>query len=61
VCHLDSSKSGLIALISAFQTSAIDGLFERVAGQHAENQGHSGIKLSELNAASSFGYDDVVV
>jgi hypothetical protein len=61
VSHLDSSESGLISLISAFQTSTINGLFQRVAGQHAENQWHSGIKLSKLNAASSFGYDDVIV
>src|SRR5271156_1995952 len=59
--HLDSSKPGLIALISAFQTSTIDSLLERVAGQHAENQRHSGIKLSELNPASGFGYYDIIV
>ena len=59
--HFNRAKSCFEALIAALQARAIDGLFESVAGEHAKHYGYSGVELSELQPASSFGTDVIVV
>src|SRR5580704_548308 len=59
--HFDSGKAGLVALVAAFESSAVDRLLQGVACQYAQNHGHARIQLSELNAASGLRHDDIVV
>ena len=61
-CAISIAPSpGLVAFVAGFQAGAVDGLFERVAGQDAESHRHAGIELRELNAARGFRCDVIVV
>ena len=48
-------------MLPLFQARAIDGLFERVAGEHAEDHRHARIELRELDAARRFRRHVIVV
>ena len=55
--HFDRGEARLVTLIAAFQSGAIDRLFERVACEDAKNHRHAGIELRQLNAARGFRHD----
>src|SRR6266404_9843590 len=59
--HLDGRQSRFKSFVAALQPGAIDGLLERVACQHAKNDGHAGVQLRELQAARSLRADIIVV
>src|SRR5258705_13841370 len=59
--HLDGGQTGFKAFVAAFEAGAINGLFESVAGQHAEKDGEAGIHLRELQTASGFGANVIVM
>src|SRR5579875_2285080 len=49
--HFNGRESGVESFVSALQSRAINGLLQRVAGEHAKNHRHAGIELRQLNAA----------
>ena len=59
--HFDRGEPRFVAFIAALQSRAVDGLLERVAGEHAKNHRHAGIELRELNAARRFRRDVIEV
>ena len=59
--HFDSRKAGFESLVAALEAGAVNGLLQRVAGQHAENDGEAGIHLRELQTASGFGANVIVM
>src|SRR5579863_8945708 len=59
--HLDSGEPRFESLVAAFEPRAINGLFERVAGEHAKRHGHARIELRELNAARCFRGNVIVM
>ena len=59
--HLDCAHSGVVALVAGFQARAVDGLFERVASENAERHRDAGVELRDLNSASGFRANIVVV
>src|SRR6267378_2724980 len=59
--HLDGGEASFKAFVAAFEAGAINGLLERVAGQHAENDGEASVHLGQLQTASGFGANIIVV
>ena len=59
--HLNRGKPGVEAFVATFQAGTIDGLLERVAGEHTKNHWHAGIKLRELDAAGGFRANVIVM
>ncbi len=59
VGHFDGGEPRVVALVSALQSRAVDGLLERVAGEDAKNNRNAGIELRELHAARDFARDVV--
>ena len=59
--HFDRGKPGVEAFVATFQAGTIDGLLERVAGEHTKNHWHAGIKLRELDAARGFRANVIVM
>src|SRR6266850_1762120 len=53
--------SSFESFVAAFEPRAIDGLLQRVAGQHAEDNWHTGIHLRKLQAARSFRANIIIV
>src|SRR5271156_662488 len=52
--HFDGGEPGFVTLVPAFEARAVDGLFQRVAGQHAEGHRNARIELRQLNSARRF-------
>src|SRR5262245_60845132 len=52
--HFNGCLACFEALIAAFEAGAVDGLFERVASQYAENHRDACIHLGELQTARRF-------
>src|SRR5882762_6649195 len=59
--HLDGGETGFKTFVAAFESGAADGLLERVAGQHTENDGKSSVHLRELQTAGGFGANIIVM
>src|SRR5436305_12088902 len=59
--HLDGGETGFKSFVAAFKSGSVDGLFERVAGQHTKNDGQAGIHLRKLQSSSGFGANVVVM
>src|SRR5712672_1106029 len=59
--HLDGGEASFKTFVAAFESSAVDGLLERVAGEHAENYWKAGVHLRELQTASGFGANVIVM
>src|SRR5882762_5700382 len=59
--HLDRGQTGFKPFVAAFESGAIDGLLERVAGEHAENYRKASVHLRELQTASGFGTNVIVM
>src|ERR1700682_5769305 len=59
--HFDGREAGLETFVAALQARAIDGLFERVAGQNTKDDGHAGVHLGELQASCGFRADVIVM
>src|SRR5215475_12182630 len=59
--HFNGGQPGFKSLVAAFQAGSVDRLFQRIAGKHAENHGHAGIHLRQLQAARCFRTNVVVV
>src|SRR5215472_19383615 len=59
--HFYCRKARFEPFVAAFETCAIDGLFERVASEHAEDDGQATVHLSELQTTRSFGTDVIVM
>src|SRR5207245_6604019 len=59
--HLDRRQRRFESLVAHLQSGAIDGLFERVAGENAESMWHSSLLCRLPNAACDLVYDNVVV
>src|SRR4051812_43754393 len=59
--HFDCSDGGFPSLIAALQASAVDGLFEVLAGQHSIRMRHSGLLRGLSNAARNFSGNVFVV
>src|SRR5207245_7515215 len=49
--HFDGRQSRFKSLVPALEPGAIDGLFQRVAGQHTKQDGDAAIHLRQLQAA----------
>src|SRR5216683_7318863 len=52
--HFDGRQSRFKSLVPALEPGAIDGLFQRVAGQHAKYNWQAAIHLRELQSARRF-------
>src|SRR5437879_13741276 len=59
--HLDRRQRRFKSLVAHLQSGAIDGLFERVAGENAESMWHSSLLCRLPNAACDLVHDNVVV
>src|SRR6266403_4714638 len=59
--HLDGGEASFKTFVAAFESGAVDGLFERIAGEHTENDGEASVHLRELQTAGSFGANVIVV
>src|SRR6266481_5890346 len=59
--HLDGGETGFKTFVATLESSAVDGLLERVAGQHTENDGEASVHLRELQTAGGFGANIIVV
>src|SRR5215467_1473142 len=59
--HFHCRQPRFKSFVPALEPRAIDGLLQRVAGQHAENNGQPGIDLRELQAARGFGTNIIVM
>src|SRR5882757_7607308 len=59
--HLDGGEASFKTFVAAFEAGAMNCLLESVAGQHAENDGEAGIHLRELQTASGFGANVIVM
>src|SRR5712672_2474886 len=59
--HLDGGQTGFKTFVAAFEAGAVDGLFESVTGQHAENDGQASVHLRELQTAGGFRANIIVV
>src|SRR5882762_5338005 len=59
--HLDGGEASFKTFVAAFESGAVDGLLERVAGQHTENDGEASVHLRELQTASGFGANIIVM
>src|SRR5215831_2970317 len=59
--HFDGRQARLESFVATLEPRAIDGLLERVASQHAKNNGQAGIHLCELQAASGFRTNVIVM
>src|SRR6267154_912980 len=59
--HLDGGQTGFKTFVAAFEARAINGLFESVAGQYAEDEGGAGVHLRELQTASGFRANVIVM
>ena len=59
--HLYRRQRSFEAFVSHLQTGAVDGLFQRFAGEHAESVGHAGLLRGLPDAARDFIDDDIVM
>src|SRR5207237_9048622 len=59
--HLDRRQRRFESLVAHLQSGAIDGLFERVAGENAESMWHSSLLCRLPNPACDLVHDNVVV
>jgi len=59
--HLDRRQRRFKSLVAHLQAGAIDGLFERVAGEDAESMRHASLLRRLPNAARDLVHDDVVM
>src|SRR6266403_3713489 len=59
--HLDGGETSFKTFVAAFESSAVDGLLERVAGEHAENYRKASVHLRELQTAGGFGANIIVM
>src|SRR5882762_2068294 len=59
--HLDGGQTGFKSFVAAFEAGAVDGLLERVAGEHSEYYRKASVHLRELQAAGGFGANIIVM
>ena len=59
--HLDRRQRRFKSLVAHLQSGAIDGLFERVAGENAESMWHASLLCRLPNPACDLVHDNVVV
>ena len=59
--HLHGRQRGLQAFVPHLEASPVDGLFQRLAGQHTESVGHPGFLRGLPDTARDFIHDDIVV
>src|SRR5712671_1488041 len=59
--HLDGGEASFKTFVAAFESGAIDGLFERVAGEHTENDREASVHLRQLQTACGFGANIIVM
>src|SRR6266566_2807397 len=59
--HLHRCQRRFKSLVAHLQAGAIDGLFERVAGEDAESMRHASLLRRLPNAARDLVHDDVVM
>src|SRR5882762_3168383 len=59
--HLNGGETSFKPFVAAFEAGAVDGLLERVAGEHAENYWEAGVHLRELQTARGFGANVIVM
>src|SRR6201987_156488 len=59
--HLDCSKPRFETLVAALQAGAVNGLLQRVAGEHAEHDRYARIHLRELQSARGLRTDIIIV
>src|SRR5712675_2272095 len=59
--HLDGGEASFKTFVATLESSAVDGLLERVAGQHTENNGEASVHLRELQTARGFRANIIVV
>lgn len=59
--HLNRGQRRFKALVAHFQSGAINGLFERVAGKNAESMWNAGFLRGLPNTARDFVDDDIIV
>ena len=55
VGHLDGGHGGVEALVAALGAGAVDGLFQRVGGEHAEGDRHAGFHRDVGHALGGLG------
>src|SRR6266849_8966670 len=51
LCHFDGGEARFESLVAAFEPRAVDGLLQRVARQHTENNRQATVHLRELQSA----------
>src|SRR6516165_8459327 len=59
--HLERTETRFETFVAAFQACAVDGLFERIAGQHTKHDWYARIHLRELQAARSLRANVIIV
>src|SRR5712671_3654390 len=59
--HLNGGEASFKTFVAAFESGAVDGLLERVAGQHTENDGEASVHLRELQTAGGFRANIIVM
>src|SRR5271169_4914885 len=59
--HFNGAEPRLKSLVPALQAGAIDSLLQRVASQHAKNDGQPAVDLRELQPPRRFRADVIVV
>src|SRR5712675_1031716 len=59
--HFDGGQTGFKTFVAAFESGAVDGLLESVAGQYAENDGEASVHLRELQTACGFRANVIVM
>src|SRR5438105_4315698 len=59
--HFDGGEPRFESLVPALESGAVDGLLQRVAGQHAENNRQAAVHLRELQSPRRFRTNIIVV
>ena len=61
ICHLNRGQCGFEAFVAHLQSSAINGLFQRVTSEHAEGMGNTSFLRRLSDTARDFIHNDVIV
>src|SRR6267378_861061 len=59
--HLDGGEASFKTFVAAFESGAVDGLFERIAGEHTENDGEASVHLRQLQTARGLRANVIVM
>ncbi len=57
--HLDGGHRGVVTLVAVLAAGAVERLFQRVGGEHAESDGNSDFERDVLQSARAFGSDEI--